>query len=185
MISSSKQLTVGTAGMLVGSLALPEKRLQRSASMYIVVRRYEHVAHGSVDEAIRRLNESFVPVISEVRGFVAYYAMKVRGGLASVSVVTDRTGADESNGLAATWMRENRAQSAWNPVQLLAGEVVAGIVARERHWSTSPAAQFCTHTELNSSVFRILDTPTVTPTVASQPDGGEEGSARHQALPSS
>jgi hypothetical protein len=39
--------------------------------MYATVRRYEGVTSPS--EAARRVRESFVPIISKIPGFVAYY----------------------------------------------------------------------------------------------------------------
>ena len=39
--------------------------------MYATVRRYEGVTNPT--EAARRVNEGFVPLISQIPGFVAYY----------------------------------------------------------------------------------------------------------------
>jgi hypothetical protein len=92
--------------------------------MYATVRRYEGVTNPG--EAVRRVNEGFVPLISQVPGFVAYYWVDAGGGvLISTSVFEDRAGAEESNRRAADWVRQNIASLAPNPPQITAGEVVA------------------------------------------------------------
>ncbi len=92
--------------------------------MYATVRRYEGVTDPS--EAARRVNEGFVPLISQVPGFVAYYWVNAGGGvMVSTSVFEDQAGADESNRRAADFVRQNIAPLLPNPPQITAGEVVA------------------------------------------------------------
>ena len=92
--------------------------------MYATVRRYEGVTNPS--EAARRVSEGFVPLISQVPGFVAYYWVDAGGGvMISTSVFQNRTGAEESNTRAREWVRENLASLLPNPPQIIAGEVVA------------------------------------------------------------
>ncbi len=43
--------------------------------MYAAIRRYEIPNPDAVDELTRHLNEGFLPLISEVSGFIAYYAV--------------------------------------------------------------------------------------------------------------
>ena len=92
--------------------------------MYATVRRYEGVTDPS--EAGRRVNEGFVPLISQIPRFVAYYWVDVGGGvMISTSVFEDKAGAEESNRRAAEWVRQNLAPLFPNPPQITAGEVVA------------------------------------------------------------
>ena len=92
--------------------------------MYATVRRYEGVTNPS--EAARRVNEGFVPLISQIPGFVAYYWVDAGGGvMISTSVFQDQAGAEESNRRAADWVRQNLASLLPNPPQITAGEVVA------------------------------------------------------------
>jgi len=92
--------------------------------MYATVRRYEGVTDPS--EAGRRVNEGFVPLISQNPRFVAYYWVDVGGGvMISTSVFEDKAGAEESNRRAAEWVRQNLAPLFPNPPQITAGEVVA------------------------------------------------------------
>ena len=92
--------------------------------MYATVSRYEGVTNPS--EAARRVNEGFVPLISQVPGFVAYYWVDAGGGvMISTSVFQDQASAEESNRRAADYVRQNLVSVLPNPPQITAGEVVA------------------------------------------------------------
>jgi len=94
--------------------------------MYASVRRYEGVDPGSVEEIVRRVEEGFVPIISKAPGFIAYYAVNVGEGVtASITVFEDQAGLEESNRMAADWVKENLASLLPNPPEITAGEVVA------------------------------------------------------------
>ena len=59
--------------------------------MYVTVRRYEGVTNPS--EAGRQVKEAFLPVISEIPGFIAYYWVDAGGGvMISTSVFQDKAG---------------------------------------------------------------------------------------------
>ena len=93
--------------------------------MHTAIRQYQ-VDPGSVDEIIRGVNEDLLPLIKDVSGFQAYYALDAGGGrIASVSVFEDRAGAEESSRVAADWVRQNMASLFPNPPEVLEGEVVA------------------------------------------------------------
>lgn len=92
--------------------------------MYVTVRRYEGVTDPS--EAARKVSENFVPLISQIPGFVAYYWVNAGGGVMfSTSIFQDQTGTEESNRRAADWVKEDLASVLPNPPQITAGEVVA------------------------------------------------------------
>lgn len=92
--------------------------------MYATVRRYDGVTDPG--EAGRRVAEGFVPIISEVPGFVAYYWVDAGDGvMVSTSVYETQDGAEQSNSKAAEWVKENLASLLPNPPQITAGEVVA------------------------------------------------------------
>ncbi len=97
--------------------------------MYTAIRQYQ-VDPGSVDEIRREVNEGLLPIIKEVYGFQAYYAIDAGGGrMASVSVFDDRAGAEESTRMAADWIRQNMASLIPNPPEVLEGEVFANEAA--------------------------------------------------------
>ncbi len=92
--------------------------------MYATVRRYDGVTDPG--EAGRRVAEGFVPIISEVPGFVAYYWVDAGDGvMVSTSVYETQDGAEQSNSKAAEWVKENLTSLLPNPPQITAGEVVA------------------------------------------------------------
>ena len=92
--------------------------------MYATIRRYEGVSNPT--EAAQRVNEGFVPLISQIPGFVAYYWVDAGGGvMISTSVFQDQAGAEESNRRAADYVRQNLVSVLPNPPQVTAGEVVA------------------------------------------------------------
>ena len=93
--------------------------------MYATVRRYEGITNPK--EAARRVDESFVPLISQLPGFVSYCWVDAGGGvMISTSVFQDRASEEESNRKAADWIRQNNFASIMpNPPKITAGEVVA------------------------------------------------------------
>ncbi len=100
------------------------KLLGEGPQMHITVRRYEGVTDSR--EAVRRVEEGFLPIISTVPGFVAYYVIDAgEGVLASISIFESRDGAEESTREAAEWVRDNLASLMPNPPQVTSGEVVA------------------------------------------------------------
>ena len=93
--------------------------------MYAAIRRY-HTDPDSVDEVARRVNEEFVDMISDMPGFVAYFALNAgQGEIGSVSVFEDQQSAEESNSRAEEWVRQNLGELLPTPPDYAAGEVVA------------------------------------------------------------
>ena len=92
--------------------------------MYATVRRYEGVTN--VSEAARLVREVFLPVISEIPGFVAYYWIDAGGGvMVSTSVFENKVGAEESNRRAASTVQESLAAVLPKQPQITSGDVVA------------------------------------------------------------
>ncbi|WP_344588924.1 hypothetical protein [Kitasatospora paracochleata] len=72
------------------------------------------------------MSEGFVPLLSRVPGFVAYYWVDAGAGvMVSTSVFRDEAGAEESIRRAAEFVRDNLAELLPNPPQVTAGQVVA------------------------------------------------------------
>jgi hypothetical protein len=91
--------------------------------MYATIRRYEGVTNPT--EAGRLVRETFLPVVSKIPGFVAYYWVDAGGGvMISTTVFQDKAGAEEANRKAATVVRESLASLLPNPPQITAGEVL-------------------------------------------------------------
>src|SRR5919199_6261330 len=93
--------------------------------MYVAIRRYQ-LEPDSVDAVMRQVNEGFIPIIKDAKGFLAYYALKTGAGeIATVSVFEDQAGAEESIRMAARWVGDNLAALLPNPPEITAGEVGA------------------------------------------------------------
>ena len=100
--------------------------------MYASVRWYEMDDPAAVDEAMRRVEEGFAPIISKASGFIAYYALDAGDGVVvSISIFTDQAGAEESNTVAAEWVMENLASLVPDPPEITAGEVKVHKTARQ------------------------------------------------------
>ena len=92
--------------------------------MYVAVRRYEGVTDSQKVGRITR--EGFVPIISEMPGFVAYYSVDAGDGVTvSTSVFEHKAAEEESTFLAGEFVAEHLAPLLPNPPQVTAGEVVA------------------------------------------------------------
>ena len=92
--------------------------------MYVTVRRYDGVTDPS--EAGRLVDEGFIPIISEIPGFVAYYWVDAgEGVMISTSVFEHKDAEEQSNWAAGDFVAKNLASLLPNPPQITAGEVVA------------------------------------------------------------
>ena len=91
--------------------------------MYVAVRRYE----GATDpqRVAQLVDEIFVPIISELPGFVAYYAVDAGDGVVlSTSVFEHKDAEEQSTFLAGEFVAEHLATLLPNPPQITAGEVL-------------------------------------------------------------
>jgi hypothetical protein len=92
--------------------------------MYVTVRRYEGVTDPS--EAGRKVEEGFIPIISEMPGFVAYYWVDAGDGvMISTSVFEHKDAEEQSNWRAGDFVAKHLAALLPNPPQITAGELVA------------------------------------------------------------
>ena len=92
--------------------------------MYVAVRRYE----GMTDprRVAEEAQEGFVPIISEMPGFVAYYLADAGDGvMVSTSVFEHKDAEEQSTFRAGGFIAEHLAPLLPNPPQVTAGEVVA------------------------------------------------------------
>ena len=92
--------------------------------MYAAVRRYEGITDDA--EAGRRVGESFIPLLKQVPGFVAYYWIDAGDGtMASLSVYEDKDGADKSVEIAHDWVAKNASELFTKAPRVTEGPVVA------------------------------------------------------------
>jgi hypothetical protein len=92
--------------------------------MYVAVRRYEGVTDTKKVAELAR--EGFLPIISEMPGFVAYYLVDAGDGVTvSTSVFEHKDAEEQSTFKAGEFVAEHLAPLMPNPPQVTAGEVAA------------------------------------------------------------
>jgi hypothetical protein len=92
--------------------------------MYVAVRRYEGVSDQQ--KVARLVEEGFLPIISEMPGFVAYYFVDAGDGvMVSTSVFEHKEAEEQSNWQAGEFVAEHLAPLLPNPPQVTTGEVEA------------------------------------------------------------
>jgi hypothetical protein len=91
--------------------------------MYVAVRRYDGVTDP---EKVAQLGEEgFVPIISEMPGFVAHYAVDAGDGvMVATSVFEHKEAEEQSTYRAGEFVGEHLEPLLPNPPQVTAGEVV-------------------------------------------------------------
>ena len=101
--------------------------------MYAAVRRYEGIPDPA--EAGELVDESFMPLLEHLSGFVAYYWIDAGDGtMASLSVFETKDEADKSVEIAHNWVRDFASHLFPNPPRVTEGHVVAR--ARTRRSAT-------------------------------------------------
>ncbi len=91
--------------------------------MYVTVRRYEGVSDP--EKVTQLVDEGFIPIISEMPGFVAYYLVDAGDGvMIATSVFEHKDAEEQSTFRAGEFVAEHLAPLMPNPPQVTAGEVV-------------------------------------------------------------
>ena len=97
--------------------------------MYITMRKYEGVTNP--EEASKRIQQGFIPLISGMPGFIDYVWADLGGGqMLSVGIFEDHAHARESNRLAAGWVELNLGSVLPNACQVEKGTVKARKTSR-------------------------------------------------------
>ena len=92
--------------------------------MYVAVRRYDGVSDSQ--KVARLVEEHYVPIISEMPGFVAYYFVDAGDGvMVSTGVFEHKDAEEQSSFRAGEFTAEHLLPLSPNPPQVTAGEVVA------------------------------------------------------------
>ena len=92
--------------------------------MYVAVRRYEGVTDPQ--KVAQVAQEGFVPIISEMPGFVAWYLVDAgEGVIVTTSVFEHKDAEEQSTFRAGEFIAENLSPLMPNPPQVTAGEVEA------------------------------------------------------------
>ena len=94
--------------------------------MYATIRRYDGIDPSRREELIKKVDETFMPRLSELPGFGGYHLIEAGNGvMSSISFFESRPQADESTRIAANWVREEKLETLLpNPPKVTDGEVV-------------------------------------------------------------
>ena len=94
--------------------------------MHATIRRYEGVDQNRTVELTGKVNETLVPQLSKLPGFKGYYMIESGNGVfSSLGLFETREQADESAKLAASWIRDEKLETAFpNPPQITSGKVL-------------------------------------------------------------
>ena len=93
--------------------------------MYAVIRKYQFDEHSG-EEIDRKIREVLVPLLEKASGFVTYYWLDTGEGTgASLTVFQDKSGAEESLRIAASFVREHLAGITVSSPEITQGEVQA------------------------------------------------------------
>ena len=95
--------------------------------MFTTIRRYEAVDQARTSELVKKVDETLIPSLEKLPGFGGYYLIDAGNGvLTSIGVFDTAEHADQSNHVAADWVREHKLETALpNAPRVTTGEVVA------------------------------------------------------------
>jgi len=93
-----------------------------TSNMFASIRKYNG-APTLADELVKRQDE-IKSVLRPIRGFHAYHLLKTTDGAVSMTVCEDRAGAEESNRVAATWLKDKLPTFAARAPEISTGEVL-------------------------------------------------------------
>lgn len=119
--------------------------------MHASIRKYS-VLPGRVDEWVRSVQVGFVPIVSKVSGFIAYYVLEVSNNeVVTVSIFDTRAGAEESVWQAADWVTQHLAPLNRGLTEMTLGQVRIVQVNRRAedlaiaHTPVMPEAEAASH----------------------------------------
>ena len=96
--------------------------------MYATIRRYAAkttVDPKSMDELKRRIEDGFLPIAQEIRGFHCYYAVNVGNKqLVTISLFEDKAGATESTRRAAEFLKNEPIKEQLGTPEVLEGDLL-------------------------------------------------------------
>jgi hypothetical protein len=94
--------------------------------MYGTIRRYDAVDQDRTSEIVKKVNETLVPRLHTLPGFMGYHLIEAGDGIvSSISFFDTSAQCDESAKVASTWVREQKLEKALpNAPKVTSGEVV-------------------------------------------------------------
>jgi hypothetical protein len=92
--------------------------------VYAVIRAYS--GNSDLADILAEREKEVRQVIGGIKGFKAYYLLKLAEGTSTISVFEDEEGAAESSRAAAAWLAENLPDLNVAAPYVTAGEVLVG-----------------------------------------------------------
>ncbi len=93
--------------------------------MYTNVRRYEAIDATRTTELVKKVQDSFLPRLSELPGFSGYYLIEDGNGISSVGFFDTEAHAQASTSVASSWVQEeNLGKALPNPPRITSGRVL-------------------------------------------------------------
>ena len=96
--------------------------------MYATIRRYTPKTGAdmkTLDDLKHRIEDGFVPILQDVRGFHCYYAVNVGNKeLVTISLFEDKTGSAESTRRAAEFVKKDPMKDQLGSPEIFEGELL-------------------------------------------------------------
>jgi len=96
--------------------------------MYATIRRYVPKTPNTkeaIEDLKHRIEDGFLPIVQEVRGFHSYGALNVGNKeIVTISIFEDRTGATESTRKAAEFVQKDPLKDQLGKPEVLEGELL-------------------------------------------------------------
>jgi hypothetical protein len=97
--------------------------------MYATIRRYTPktgtLDKKAFDDLKNRIEDGFLPIVQDIRGFHCYYAVNVgTKELVTISLFEDKTGATESTRRAADFVKKDPMKDQLGSPEVLDGELL-------------------------------------------------------------
>ena len=95
--------------------------------MFAIIRRYDGVDQNRSAELTRNVNQTLVPKLEKLSGFAGYWLIEAGNGVfSSLSLFETPEQAKESTEIVASWMRDEKLDTAIpNEPKITSGKVVA------------------------------------------------------------
>jgi hypothetical protein len=123
----------GVLGAMLSSGLLPVSAQEASPAAgdtdaspvgaYVAIRQYQFAGEHTMEELQEAVGSGFIPIVSEVPGFLDYYLIETADGAVSISVFQDQAGADESTTRAADWVQQTLADFFTGPPTVTIGTI--------------------------------------------------------------
>jgi hypothetical protein len=122
MLSLRRETPRRTHSMGASPIFRPKgKESLMTTPMFASIRTY-HGAPLLSDELFKH-QDAIESALRPIRGFHAYYLLKTADGAVSMTVCTDRAGAEESNRVAASWLKDKLPTFASRAPDVTTGEL--------------------------------------------------------------